>query len=50
MIEEEPMSTKAKQLRFYDFGGPEMLRLETIELPEPGAGDGGRWRDRQKRR
>lgn len=33
------MSVKAKQLRFYDFGGPEMLRLETIELPEPGAGE-----------
>lgn len=33
------MTTKARVVRFAAPGGPEVLRLETVDLPDPGAGE-----------
>jgi len=30
---------QTKAIRFHEFGGPEVLRYETIDLPEPGPGE-----------
>lgn len=30
---------KTKVVRFHEFGGPEVLRYESLEVGEPGAGE-----------
>ena len=29
----------ARQVRFHEHGGPEVLRIENVNAPEPGAGE-----------
>jgi NADPH:quinone reductase len=32
------MATKTRAIRFYEAGGPEVMKIEELELPEPGPG------------
>jgi NADPH2:quinone reductase len=39
MTQSPPSPTRTRAIRVTDFGGPEAMRLETVELPPPAAGE-----------